>query len=170
MHTASSASIDTLVRWRRVPIILCFIGLTMPATVAFAGKDATVADDTLVDLVVTDAWARETPPGAVSGAAYMTIVNNGANNWVLEGLAGDIAKRVELHSHIDDDGVMRMRPVDFIEIKPGVSVVLKPGGLHVMLIGINAPLKAGERFPLILKSKEGGDVQIQVEVRAPGGH
>jgi copper(I)-binding protein len=141
----------------------------MLGAIALAATDATVADDAAVDLVVTDAWARESPPGAVSGAAYMTIVNNGAKNWVLEGVAGDVAKRVELHSHIDDDGVMRMRPVDFIEIKPGVSAVLEPGGLHVMLIGIKAPLKAGERFPLTLNSKEGDDIQIQVEVRAPGG-
>ncbi len=169
MPTASNANAAKMIARRRGAVAQIVLVCTIVAVFALAATDAAAADLAAGNFEIQDAWARESPPGAVNGAAYMTILNNGGDNAVLVGVAGDVANRVELHTHIDDDGIMRMRPVDLIEIKPGARAVLEPGGLHVMLIGLIAPLKAGEHLPLTLQFEERDDIQIQVEVRAPGG-
>jgi copper(I)-binding protein len=76
-----------------------------------------------------------------------------------------VAEVVELHTHVMDGTIMRMRKVDAIDVTGGSTTELKPGGLHVMLIGLKAPLKAGEKFPLTLKFERAGEVKLDVEVR-----
>ena len=79
-----------------------------------------------------------------------------------------VAERVELHETIRDGDVMRMREVEAIELPAGQTVELKPGGLHLMLMGLKAPLKAGETVPVTLKFEKAGDVTVQLNVEGAG--
>ena len=110
-------------------------------------------------------WARESPPMVKTGAAYMTLVNTGAETDRLLSAFGDVAETIELHTHLLENNVMKMRKVDAIEVAPGEPTALKPGGLHVMLIGLKKPLVAGQTFPLTLKFEKAGEVPVQVMVR-----
>lgn len=125
-------------------------------------------------LEVVEPWARASLAGRNS-AAYMTIVNHGAAQDRLVAAASPIARVVELHTHRMDNGVMRMRPVEGIEVNVGEPAVLRPGGLHVMLIGLTRDLKAGETVPLTLRFETAGERTVEVPVLAagasgPGGH
>ena len=79
------------------------------------------------------------------------------------------AARTELHEHATQGGVMRMRRVPSLALPPGESVDMAPGGLHLMLFELARPLRRGERFPVTLHFRDAPDVEVQVEVRGPGG-
>jgi hypothetical protein len=112
-----------------------------------------------------DARARAMPPAAGNSAAFMTLRNPGPTAAIVEAKA-DVSETVELHTHTRVDGVMKMRRVPKIELPAGEDTVLEPGGLHVMLIGLTEPLKAGERFDLTLVFEDGSQKTVEVEVRA----
>lgn len=119
--------------------------------------------------VTVDAgWARATPGMARSGGAYLTIANAGAQPDRVVGAKSDVARRTEIHTNINDDGVMKMRRVDGIDVPPGGSVTFKPGGYHVMFMGLDKPLKEGDKFPLTLTFEKAGDVTVEIEVKAIG--
>jgi hypothetical protein len=102
----------------------------------------------------------------------MTIENTTATVDRLVSATSPAARVVELHTHIMDGGVMRMRPVTAIEVNPGEPAVLRPGGLHVMLIDLTGALQAGQTIPLTLRFEKAGEVTVQVPVRPAGaaGH
>jgi len=114
---------------------------------------------------VDKAWARPTVAGQAGGGGFLTIVGGGSADRLLSASAG-ISKSVELHKMEMDGNVMRMRAVDAIDVPAGGTVELKPGGLHVMFIGLNKTLKAGERFPLTLKFEKAGELKVDVQVAA----
>lgn len=118
-------------------------------------------------LVVHEAWARAALAGRTS-AAYMTIENTTATLDRLVAATSPAARVVELHTHIMDGGVMRMRPVTGIEVNPGEPAVLRPGGLHVMLIDLAGPLQPGQTIPLTLRFEKAGEITVQVTVRPAG--
>src|SRR5260221_14267031 len=95
-------------------------------------------------------FARATALTPKTGAAYFTIVNAGASDDRLIAASSPIAEKSELHATIDDNGVMKMRPLVAIAVKAGERGGLKPGGLHLMLTGLQAPLKDGPSPPLTL--------------------
>lgn len=111
-------------------------------------------------------WARATAPGAPTGAAFMVLNNNGSQPDLLIGAATPVADRTELHTHLMDDGIMRMRQVEAIEVAPGSPTVLEPGGLHVMLMGLQEPLVEGETFPLTLDFQDAGEITIDVTIQS----
>jgi hypothetical protein len=113
---------------------------------------------------IEQAWARETPPGATVGAAYLRIVNSGAAD-VLRGASTPIAKHVELHSSTVENGIMRMRPLPELAVPARQTIAFKPGTLHMMLIDLARPLKAGERIHLTLMFRDAGSVSVDVPVR-----
>lgn len=113
-------------------------------------------------------WSRATAPGAPNGATYFTLNNTGAEADRLLSASSPAAAKVELHTHMMDNGVMRMRPVDAIEVTPGSPTTLAPGGLHVMLLGLKQPLVKGKAFPLTLVFEKGGPVTVQVDVQGAG--
>jgi hypothetical protein len=101
----------------------------------------------------------------------MVISTSGNEADQLIGATSPVAATVELHTHVMEGDVMRMRPVKAIEVNAGEPAVLKPGGLHVMLIGLRAPLKQGASFPLTLTFAKSGTVTVNVDVEGPGaGH
>lgn len=110
-------------------------------------------------------WARESPPAAANGAAYMTLVNTGREVDRLLSASGEVAETVELHTHLMENNVMKMRKVEAIEVAPGEPTALRPGGLHIMLIGLKQPLAAGQTFPLTLRFEKAGAASVQVTVR-----
>lgn len=103
-----------------------------------------------------------------NSAAYMTIANKGKEPDRLVGAKADVSKAVEIHETVMDGDVMRMQPVQGgIEVPAGGQVELKPGGYHVMLIGLTRDLNAGDKFPLTLQFEKGGEMTVQAEVRQP---
>jgi periplasmic copper chaperone A len=112
-------------------------------------------------------FVRLAPPGAQATAAYMVLKNNGDKDVKVVKASSPAARTTELHEHINDGGVMKMRPVAAIDIKAGGKTVLMPGGLHVMLIDLNAPMKEGDKIPVTLGFDDGSSKQIDVPVMRP---
>lgn len=123
------------------------------------------------DIQILMPFARATP--ARVGGAFMTLKNDGHGADRLLKAASPVAESVELHTHVKDGDVMRMRAVEAIPVAAHGSTALAPGGYHIMLIGLKQPLKAGERFALTLTFEKAGAVTLEVPVQqagAGGGH
>lgn len=116
---------------------------------------------------VEQPWTRAAGQGA-QGVGYMTIRNAGAQPDRLLGAESPAAQRVELHTHIRDGEVMRMRPVADIPVPAGGAATLQPGGLHLMLMGLNRPLAVGESVPVTLRFERAGSVTVNLAVQAAG--
>lgn len=112
-------------------------------------------------------WSRAAPAG-ITGAGYLTLTNKGSTPDRLVGARAEIARTVEIHSNSMEGGVMRMRPVEAVEVAPGAEVKLAPGGLHIMLIGLKQPLVKGARVPLTLVFEKAGEVTVELAVEAAG--
>lgn len=139
-------------------VVSAFLGLaaiTFPAT----------AGDEHQGIVVEEAWARASAGAAKSGAAYLTIANHGDEVDRLISVASDAATRVEIHTHVMSENVMRMMEVEGgVEIEPGSPTVFKPGGLHVMFMGLKEPFVEGETFPITLTLENAGEMTVDVSV------
>lgn len=120
---------------------------------------------------VEDPWARATPPGAKIGAAYMKITSGGAADRLV-GASSPAAAKVELHVTEKKGDVMRMREVKAYDIPAKGSFELAPGGAHLMLVDLKAPLKEGAKVPMTLRFEKAGEVKVELQVRALGasGH
>jgi len=119
-------------------------------------------------LEVTNAWARATPGKAENGAAYVTIESPTADRLV--SASSPVAKRAELHTMSMQGMVMKMRPIAGLDVPPGQSVTLKPGGEHIMLMGLNQPLHEGQSFPLTLDFEKAGPRTVTVAVEKAGSN
>jgi periplasmic copper chaperone A len=117
-------------------------------------------------LDVEDAYASAVPPGQPNSAVFMRIVNRGVASRGLVSGKSDAADVVELHSHTMDEGMMRMRRIERIEIPGQGAVSLEPGGLHLMLIGLKRDLVPGDTLDLTLYLDDGTDLEVKVPVRA----
>jgi hypothetical protein len=133
------------------------------ALLALAPLAAQTADPTSVG--VANPYVRAVPPGQPNSAAFMTLTNASAARRALVSAASPAAKTVELHTHVKEGGMMRMRKVERIEIPAGQTVTLAPGGLHVMLIGLNEELKPGANLDLTLSFDDGSEAKVQSPVR-----
>lgn len=122
----------------------------------------------LGELTIGHPYARATAPGQPAGGAYLNIQNAGASGDKLVSASADVSKSVELHEMKMEGTVMRMREVSAVDVPAGKAVELKPGGLHIMLMGLKAPLKQGDKFPLKLKFEKAGEVTVTVNVEGPG--
>lgn len=118
----------------------------------------------LAEVAVIDPYVRAVPPGAPASAAFMGLKAD-ADGVALVEADSDVANSVELHTHIHDNGVMRMRPVEKIDLKKGEAVTLQPGGLHVMLIGLKKSLKPGDKVEIDLKFSDGSEQKVMAPVR-----
>ncbi len=120
-------------------------------------------------IVISQAWAAETPRAARTGAAYFTVANDGSKADYLISVTSPIAQKVSLHAHRMIGNTMRMAPVLGITVPTGQTVTLKPGGRHVMLIGLTKPIKDGDKISLVLSFKRSGSIKIiAVAGRPPG--
>ncbi len=124
-------------------------------------------------LEITGPWSRATPGGAKVGAGYMHITNTGTSPDWLTGGTSSASDRLEIHEMAMKDGVMTMRPLpNGIEIAPGQTVKLEPGGYHIMFMGLKTQLKEGEsvKGTLVFKNAGTADVSYQVRSIAAGAH
>jgi len=115
---------------------------------------------------VEDAWARPTVAGQAGGGGFLKITSPTADRLISASAA--VSKTVELHTMQMDGDVMRMREIPAIEIPAGQTVELRPGGLHVMFIGLTQTLENGASFPLTLRFEKAGEVKVEVQVRNQG--
>ena len=121
-------------------------------------------------IAVKEPYARATIGQQKASAAYMTIETSAGPDRLVAA-ASPLAGKVELHAHLHEGGVMKMREVEAIDVAPGKPAKLETGGLHLMIMDLKQPLKAGETLPLTLTFEKAGKVEVQVPVRAlrPGG-
>jgi len=124
-------------------------------------------DITAGSMTLQQAWARASIGAAKAGAAYLAIVNTGDEVDRLLAVKTSAAKVSQIHTNLMKDGVMRMRRVEVLEIAPGEPVVLKPGGLHVMLMGLKKRLIEGESFVLELTFENAGRIEVPVQIESP---
>ena len=117
------------------------------------------------DIMVMGAQAPASlTPVAKTAAVYMVIMNHGTEADVLQSASAGVSEKAAAHQTQNDKGIMKMREVEGLEIKPNDMVTFAPGGYHIMLTGLKAPLKAGGSFPLVLHFKTAGDVSVDVKV------
>ena len=122
-------------------------------------------------IAITGAWARPTIAKMRISAAYFQATTTGGEDKLIAAKTAN-ADKAELHQHIMENGVAKMRPVDSVAIAPGTPVVFQPGGYHVMIMGLKGPLNEGDSFPLTLTFEKAGDVTVDVMVmkKAAQGH
>ena len=141
----------------------------LAAAICLLAGSAMAEDAKIGALEIIHPWARATPKGASIGAAYATIKNTGSVPDRLVGGTMVGATSVEVHEMTMEDGVARMRPVKGgLEIKPGETVELKPGSLHVMFVGLKKPLAAGDHVNGTLVFEKAGTLNVEYEVLAMG--
>ena len=130
---------------------------------------ARAADYDVGSIHISQPWSRATPKGASAAAGYMTITNKGAEPDRVNCVSSDAAAECQIHTMTMQDGVMKMRPVEGgLEILPGQTVTLKPGGLHMMLLDLKHPLEAGGNMKATLKFDHAGTVDVEYPVAAIG--
>jgi copper(I)-binding protein len=147
-----------------------------PMSIAFAAALCLLAapvsaeDAKTGTIEIIHPWSRATPKGASVGVGYVAIRNTGTAPDRLVGGTIAIADDVEIHEMKMDGGVMKMREVQGgLEIKPGETVTLKPSGLHLMFVGLKAPLEKGKPVRGTLAFEHAGKVEVTYEVEAIGG-
>jgi copper(I)-binding protein len=120
------------------------------------------------DVTVRDAWLRAMAPGQPNGAAYLTLVNSGAEPRSLVAVSSPLAGSVEIHESSQVDGMWRMRALPTLDIAPGATLELAPGGVHLMLFRMVRSPQPGETVELSLQFDSGEPVNVAAEVRPAG--
>ena len=146
------------------------------ATVIGLTSFTATAQPSITELSFEDPWIRGSVPGQKNGAGYLVIENQSGQPGALVSVNSDRADRVELHTIVREGGVAKMREVTEIPVPANGSVTLKPGGYHIMLIGLTEPFEAGESVPMTLNFASGQSTTVTFEVKPPtymggsGGH
>ena len=117
---------------------------------------------------IRDPFSSALPPISKNGAVYLTLTNHGHLSDQFIGATTPIAEYAEIHTHRMEDGMMKMRKVDQVELPPNEEVAFATSGNHIMLIGLSQTLKVGERFSLMLHFKEAGQIMVKVIIEAAG--
>jgi len=117
-------------------------------------------------IVVERAWARATTINV--SAAYATLRNTGAKADRLVSVSSPLARRVEIHNIVEKDGIVSMVPVKAIVVSPGEPSVLRPGGLHIMLMGLKQKLIRGQTIPLTFTFRNAGTVTVNARIAKRG--
>ena len=143
--------------------------LALAALVAILALPAFALDYKLGAIEIGQPWTRATPPTAESGGGYLVLKNTGTTPDRLIAVKSPAADRVEIHEMKMDGNIMRMREVEKgIEIPPGATVELKPGGFHVMFMGLKAPFAKEAKVPLTLVFEKAGSIDVDLMVQAMG--
>lgn len=137
--------------------------LVLAAAMAAPGVNAQASPPAV--LKIEQPWARPTVAGQHAGGAYLTLRNDAATPDRLLGGSTPVAERVEVHEMRMDGNVMRMRELAALEVPAGKPTKLEPGGMHLMLMGLKAPLKAGDKVPLKLRFEKAGEIETVLVVQ-----
>lgn len=141
------------------PLLAAAVAITVSAAALAHGY-------TVGKISIGHPWAKASAGMAANGAAFMTIANAGNEADRLITVQTTAADRAELHMSSMKDGIMKMQPVDGIDIPANGTVALQPGGLHVMLFGLKAPLKEKDKVPMTLTFEKSGRVDVDVQVES----
>jgi len=141
------------------------------AAILFASSSLVVQ---AAEIAIGDPYARAVPPGQPNSAVFMSLQNSSTADRALVNAESPAAKTVELHTNVNEGGVMQMRRIEKIEVPAGKTVTLKPGGLHVMLIGLKEALEPGAMVHLTLTFDDGSKSHVMAPARtidtAPMAH
>jgi hypothetical protein len=149
--------------------------VNLSVLLALGAMPAHAMDYDLGSIHIAQPWARATPKGATAAAGYMTITNKGTAPDRLTCTSAEGAAQCQIHTMTMEAGVMKMRPLpDGLEIKPGETVELKPGGFHMMLTGLTQPLVQGKTEKVTLKFEKAGTIDMEYAIQgigatSPGG-
>lgn len=116
-------------------------------------------------LQISDAWLRALPPGQPTAAVYLTVTNVSAQPQRIAAARSPLAQRVEFHNSQQIDGQWKMTQLPALELAPGRSLTLSPGGVHLMLFGLTQTPREGDKLAVDLQLPNGDWVQAQAEVR-----
>jgi copper(I)-binding protein len=119
-------------------------------------------------MTVSHPWSRATAPSQKTGAVFMEISTKTGAGDRLIGAESEDADRVQIHGHTRDGDIMRMRPVEAVDIPAKGSVMLAPGGFHLMLIGLKVPLFEETTIPITLIFEKAGKVEVEAVIEAAG--
>lgn len=145
---------------RLLALTLALIGL---APVAFGQSYK------LGSLEIDQPWTRATPPTAKAGGGFLTITNKGTTADRLIAARSSVSDKVEIHEMKMEGSVMRMRELDKgVEIPPGATVALKPGGYHLMFMELKAPFAKDAKVPVTLVFEKAGSIDVVLDVQAMG--
>ncbi|PZO78703.1 MAG: hypothetical protein DI629_11075 [Mesorhizobium amorphae] len=152
----------------RAPLALAALGL---AALALAPQGAFAHEYKAGTITIGHPWSRAAPPGAKVAAGYVTLTNTGSEPDRLVEATAELAGRGEIHEMaVDANGVMTMRPLpQGVEVPPGATVALQPGGLHLMFLDLSALPQKDKRFKGTLRFEKGGTVEVEYAVEAMGG-
>ena len=135
-----------------------------------AAGAAYATDYELGTIAIDHPWARPTAEGTQTGAAYLLLTNKGNAPDTLVSASSPVAGKTQIHQTTDEGGVMKMHEVaGGIELAPGATVALKPGGYHVMLIDLKQKLDEGRHIPLTLTFAKAGSIDVEVDVEKKSG-
>ncbi|MDU0353200.1 copper chaperone PCu(A)C [Paraglaciecola aquimarina] len=122
------------------------------------------------ELVITQATVRLLPPSVANTSAYFTVENKSNQDEFLISASSKVANKTELHNHVHQDGMMKMQQQAEVKIPAGQSVHFAPGGLHIMLFGLQHTLQEGQDVPLSLQTKSGANITFTAKVTNPSAH
>ncbi len=146
---------------KKIMLAAILIASAFATTAAFAQSTS---------IQIEQPFSRATPGGAKVGGGYLTIVNKGSAADKLVAASSPASERVEIHEMKMEGGVMKMQEVaGGLAVDAGKSVALAPGGYHLMLMGLKAPLKEGDKVPVTLTFEKAGKVDATLDVRGIGG-
>ncbi len=151
------------------PVFAAAFGAVVLAAVVLFGPAASARDYKAGDLQIGQPWARATPHGAKVAGGFVTVVNAGTAADRLVSATAEIAEHAEIHEMSMKDGVMTMRPLaDGVAVPAGGELALRPGGYHLMFVGLKRMLKQGESFAGTLTFEKAGTVEVSFQVEAIG--
>lgn len=145
------------------------LGALVAGAALLVGVTACSSDDTSTpdtpDITVSGQWARTSPMATDMGAAYMTIEARALDELIGASVDMSVAMMTEVHETITENGASKMQEVERIEVTPDSPIEMKPGGYHVMLMGLTEPLVTGDTISVTLKFSKAGEVTVDVPVR-----
>lgn len=152
-----------------------FRTLALVGALAVSAATARAHAYELGDLTIDHPWSRATPASAPVGAGYLVVTNRGKTDDRLVSGTSTVSTKVEIHDMAIVDGVMRMRALDQgIVVPAGGKIEFKPGGYHIMLIGLKQPIAKDSSFKGTLTFEKAGTIEIEYRVegmgKAPAGH
>lgn len=146
-------------------IFAAFAAVALVAGLSACSNDDTDTAPSPPEITVSGQWARTSPMATDMGAAYMTIEASALDELIGASVDMSVAMMTEVHETVTVDGASKMQEVSRIEVSPGAPIEMKPGGYHVMLMGLTEPLTTGETIEVTLKFSKAGEVTVQVPVQ-----
>jgi periplasmic copper chaperone A len=119
-------------------------------------------------IIIGHIWGRATAVAAQTASVYVPLLNKGTAADHLLSASTPIAENVAIHESYQDNGIAKMRALPTLELAPNTPVAMRPGGKHLMLLGLKKQLNQGDKFPLILRFAKAGTIEVEAMIAAAG--